>query len=72
MYKLVHPFSDGKEIDEIVTKLIPIELPSDDEVNEEAHNYAKKYKAVLPQIAALIYGAQWMRDKIQGNQTIEP
>jgi len=49
--------------DEMPTK--PIELPTD----EEIHEAGKGQCTFLP---SFVYGAQWMRDKIQGNQTIEP
>ena len=49
--------------DEMPTK--PIELPTDEEINEAG----KGRRTVLP---SFVYGAQWMRDKVQGNQTIEP
>ena len=65
MLKSTHIHTDN-DVDMIIPKFTPIKLPSDEAINEEAHNYAKKYRAVLPEIAALINGAKWMRDKIQG------
>lgn len=64
LWKLVHPFSDGKELDEIVEKLTPIELPSDDEINK----CSEKGFVVLDgsRTSNWINGAIWMRDKIQG------
>jgi elongation factor P hydroxylase len=52
-----------KYIDEYVT---PIELPSDEEIELIALDFAKKYRATTYEISALIIGAKWMRDKIQG------
>ena len=40
-------------------RLIPIELPTD----EEIHEAGKDQCTFLP---SFVYGAQWMRDKIQG------
>lgn len=37
MWKLVHPFSEGKEIDEIFNSLTPIQLPNDEEIEQDAH-----------------------------------
>lgn len=47
--------------DEVVNKLTPIELPSDEEIWQEADKEdwdSKDY--------AFTRGAKWMRDKIQG------
>jgi hypothetical protein len=44
---------------ELIEKLIPIELPSDEEIYEQA----KTQSTFAP---SFIYGAEWMRDKIQG------
>jgi hypothetical protein len=44
---------------EIVAALNPIELPSDEEINEAG----KGHCTFLP---SFVYGAQWMRNKIQG------
>ena len=43
-----------------------IELPSDEEIEQVALDFAKKYRATTYEISALIIGAKWMRDKIQG------
>jgi hypothetical protein len=47
-------------LDSILPKLTPIELPSDEEIREQA----KGHSTFAP---SFIYGAQWMRDKIQGD-----
>jgi len=44
---------------ELIEKLIPIELPTDEEIYEQA----KTHSTFAP---SFIYGAEWMRDKIQG------
>ncbi len=49
--------SDGRSIDEVLAGLTPIELPSDDEIYEQA----KGHSTFAP---SFIYGAEWMRDKI--------
>jgi len=54
--------SDGRSEDEVLAGLTPIELPSDEEI-EEACNcilVVDKYKDIWK------FGAIWMRDKIQG------
>ena len=51
--------SDGRSIDEVLAGLTPIELPSDEEIYEQA----KGHSTFAP---SFIYGAEWMRDKIQG------
>ena len=50
----------------IFNKLTPIELPSDEEIEQVALDFAKKYRATTYEISALIIGAKWIRDKIQG------
>jgi hypothetical protein len=44
---------------ELIEKLTPIEIPSDEEIYEQA----KGHSTFAP---SFIYGAEWMRDKIQG------
>ena len=48
--------------DEFINSLTPIELPSDDEIKQEADSYhgLESYNTTFVQ------GAKWMRDKIQG------
>lgn len=43
-----------------------IKLPSDEEIENVALEFAKKYRATTYEISALIIGAKWVRDKIQG------
>jgi hypothetical protein len=48
------------ELFDLANNLVPhIELPSDEEIHEQA----KGHSTFAP---SFIYGAQWMRDKIQG------
>ena len=47
-------------MDEVVDLLIPIELPSDEEINDEWEVGHSDYQN------GCNYGAKWMRDKIQG------
>jgi hypothetical protein len=57
--KLAH--SQITSLQNVIDRLKPIELPSDDEIWSEAdkeHNIANHY--------AFSRGAKWMRDKIQG------
>jgi hypothetical protein len=44
---------------EVLEQLTPIELPSDEEIYEQA----KGHSTFAP---SFIYGAEWMRDKIKG------
>ena len=46
-------------LDSILPKLTHIELPSDEEIHEQG----KTQSTFAP---SFIYGAEWMRDKIQG------
>ena len=46
-------------IDHLMDEMTPIELPSDEEIYEQA----KGHSTFAP---SFIYGAEWMRDKIQG------
>jgi len=48
------------DVSYIATGLKHIELPTDEEVHEQA----KDHSTFAP---SFIYGAQWMRDKIQGD-----
>jgi elongation factor P hydroxylase len=43
-----------------------IELPSDEEIEQTALDFAKKYRATTYEISALIIGAKYVKDKIQG------
>ncbi len=65
LWQTEHPFSDGKHVDEIIDSLTPIQLPSDDEIEEFSHT---KYMEVEDSrwFEPLKVGAKWMRDKIQG------
>ena len=46
-------------INRLMDEMTPIELPSDDEIREQG----KTQSTFAP---SFIYGAEWMRDKIQG------
>jgi hypothetical protein len=52
-------YNEELSIDELIEILTPIELPSDEEIREQA----KGHSTFAP---SFIYGAKWMRDKIQG------
>jgi hypothetical protein len=60
--------SDGRSIDEVLAALTPIELPSDEEIDEVASDYRSNSK--FCDIETFEDGAKfaikWMRDKIQG------
>ncbi len=47
-------------IDYLIKDLTPIELPSDDEILDEAY-------AQMAMVFSFTDGAKWMRDKIGGN-----
>lgn len=53
-----------KDYQEFLNKLTPIELPSDEEIDKEASDFGKKYRATTYEISAHVIGAKWMRDKI--------
>ena len=46
-------------INRLMDEMTPIELPSDEEIREQA----KGHSTFAP---SFIYGVEWMRDKIQG------
>ena len=56
--------------DEVLQQLTPIELPSDEEISKEATDLfgktTKIYISII-QCKAFNQGAEWMRDKIQGD-----
>ena len=62
--------SDNRSIDEVLAGLTPIELPSDEEIedkgkwvfNNAGHTIFTHYNTV----PSWVEGAKWMRDKIQG------
>ena len=55
-------------IDVVVSKLIPIELPSDEEIEKESHNYFIRgqlgFEAAADTERAFLRGVLWMRDQI--------
>ena len=66
LWQTEHPFSDGKHVDEIIDSLTPIQLPTDEEIEEFSH---LKYMEVEDSrwFEPLQVGAKWMRDKIQND-----
>jgi hypothetical protein len=50
--------------DEVLEQLTPIELPSDEEIDELFPKTNTLYEALGR--SGMIEGAKWMRDKIQG------
>ena len=57
-------YIDKKQNQDLIDLLTPIELPSDDEIENEAEDYTDKFVATA--LYAFEDGAKWMRDKIQG------
>ncbi len=59
-----------EEIDNLINKLTPIELPSDEEICEEGKLvFSEKGKTIYTHyntVPSWSDGAKWMRDKIQG------
>lgn len=51
---------------DIISLLNHIELPSDEEIDKTAVEFAKKYRATTYEISAFIIGAKYIIDKIQG------
>ena len=56
-------------IDTFIEELTPIKLPSDEEIESEASDFGKKYRATTYEKSAYVIGAKWMRDKIQDEKT---
>lgn len=55
-----------KYYERLLNDINPIELPSDEEIETEASDFGKKYRATTYEKSAYVIGAKWMRDKIQG------
>ena len=51
-----------KDVNEEIIEFTPIELPSDDEIEQ----HIEKSNSSLEFDTGFKYGAKWMRDKIQG------
>ena len=68
LWKTEHPFSDGKNVDEIMKSLTPIQLPSDEEIEEKAEFLFPTVNIMSGSTyiahKSFIEGAKWMRDKI--------
>lgn len=59
--------SDNRSINEVLAGLTPIELPSDEEIEEQSWGYREVTKDMeIPPNEDWSNGAKWMRDKIQG------
>jgi len=59
------------DVEEEIKNHLPIELPSDEEIEKESFDlYANhsRYLLHLRQYKAFKRGAKWMRDKIQGGE----
>ncbi len=56
--------------DEVLEQLTPIELPTDEEIRKESHDYFIRgqlgFEAASDTERAFLRGILWMRDKIQG------
>lgn len=57
-------FVRGKNVDEFIASLTPIELPSDEEIDDES----KIGGMDTAQKLCFQLGAKWMRDKIKGGE----
>ena len=67
--KLAH--SHITSLQNVIDRLTPIELPSDEEIEKESFDlYANHntYSLNVRQYKAFKRGARWMRDKIQGGK----
>lgn len=58
------PLRPTKE--QVIEKLTPIELPTDEEMEAEASDFAKKYRATTYEKSAYVIGTKWVIDKIKG------
>lgn len=56
----------GLTHEEVMEQFVPIQLPTDEEIENEAEDYADRN--VYNPVFAFDHGAKWMRDKIQGGQ----
>ena len=56
-------FNDGDTEDNLIKSLTPIELPTDEEIDNE---FAPANEIIDEVTYMFIEGAKWMRDKIQG------
>jgi len=62
---LDNPISFDMTTDEFINSLTPIELPSDEEIDEKAFQVPYDNTKDFYDLQ-FIKGAKWMRDKIQG------
>ena len=56
-------FNDGDTEDNLIKSLTPIELPTDEEIDNE---FAPANEIIDEVTYMFIEGVKWMRDKIQG------
>jgi hypothetical protein len=56
-------FNDGNTEENLINELTPIELPTDEEIDNE---FAPANEIIDEVTYMFIEGAKWMRDKIQG------
>lgn len=56
-------FNDGDTEDNLINELTPIELPTDEEIDNE---FAPANEIIDEVTYMFIEGVKWMRDKIQG------
>jgi hypothetical protein len=61
-----YSFSTYKDYDKILESITPIELPSDEEIENEALNRHKEFNSFIVRFKFFNEGAKWMRDKIEG------
>jgi hypothetical protein len=64
---LDNPISFDMTTDEFINSLTPIELPSDEEIDEKAFQVPYDNTKDFYNLQ-FIKGAKWMRDKIQGGE----
>lgn len=55
-----------KENQDLIDSLIPIQLPSDEEIYIEAQSKKDNIKKLPFDSASFQFGAMWLKDKIQG------
>ena len=59
-------FLSVDQIDYLISEITPIELPTDEEINNEWEVGCSDYQN------GCNYGAKWMRDKIKGGDNEQP
>jgi len=63
LWKTEHPYSDGKNVDEIMKSISPIELPTDEDIIEASE---EEVEGDFSPSEEFQRGAKYVLDKIKG------